>query len=690
MSAPDVKSAGAKPTAPAQRPKADTPRRVDIQALRAFAVVAVLLFHVAPELFRGGFIGVDVFFVVSGYLVGGHLYREWLGGGIQFRAFFARRARRIVPVSALVATVTIIAVSLTASRLDLLLWGPRATTPTYTRDGIASVLGVSNLWFGVSDQGYLMDGYQSPYTQYWSLGIEEQFYVVAPVLLTLVLLRSRNRRLAVLLVTAGIVVSLDLAVYGATTLGVGPFFNPLTRAWELGAGLLLAMVGQRLLRVPALRRGGTALTSLGWCVLAATVILLSGTSTWPSLVTVAPVAASVLVLAVGIVRPAGRLAAWQPLQWIGDRSYSIYLWHWPILIVVVGTASATRSLASPTIVVLTLLCSWLSYRFVETPLRRLPVATRAAATRTLAICGVILLGSLAVIVAVGVHASAGTASTQLRAAPYRPVPPGTHGQAFATEVPLNLRPTLATASQDLPLADQDGCNVNPVGGAMGPADCIYGTNGPLVALFGDSHALQWLGALSPGIEQGRYRVAVVTANSCPPYGGVGFQYGAGCDTWQPAALTYMKSLSPDLVIVSASTWRHRDERHVEQGELESAMEGLRRDLAGLTVAWVADTPSHAFVPAECAATDVNYISRCTTSRAYGVDSPRTDIFRTVADNSGWTWIDMTDYLCSPTSCGVILGDVFLYRDRDHITNTLSTELAPVFEQSVLALLNEPE
>ena len=307
--------------------------------------MAVVLFHVAPGQFPGGFIGVDVFFVVSGFLVGGHLYRSAHGGGIRFREFFARRARRIVPVSALVAIFTIVCCAFTVSPLNLMLWGQAATTPTVSRDGIASVLGVSNLWFGVSDQGYLMDGYQSPYTQYWSLGVEEQFYVAAPLLLAFLFCRSRNRRVAVLVIALLCVASFDLALYGASMGGVGPFFNPLTRAWELGAGLLVAALAHRMpqrLNTGAL---GLCAAVCGWAALVASVFTFGAHNAAPSFLTLVPVLGSSLLIALGTHRVPGAIAHLRPIQWIGDRSYSIYLWHWPLVILALSSPALAETSA---------------------------------------------------------------------------------------------------------------------------------------------------------------------------------------------------------------------------------------------------------------------------------------------------------------------------------------------------------
>lgn len=663
--------------------------RHDIQALRALAVIAVVAFHLAPGVVRGGFIGVDVFFVVSGYLVGGHLYRSTLAGGIKYREFFAKRARRIVPLSALVATFTMVCMAVSGRPIDLMLWGPHATTPTYARDGIASVLGISNLWFGVSDQGYLLDSYVSPYTQYWSLGVEEQFYIATPFLLTLLWLATRKSRAMVLLVAALTVVSFDMAIYGASIGDIGPFFNPLTRAWELGAGLLVAMLAHRIPARLTTGRAGTVLIAIAWTSLGAMTVTLSISGRWPSPMTALPVLATALAIGVGASRHSGRLARWGLIRWIGDRSYGIYLWHWPLAFLVLGSDSTARPLRIAAVVTLTMIVAGASYRWVESPLRRLQVGTSTAANRALMICGAIGALAIGIIVAIGAHASTGAASTQLRAAKYEAVPVSAEGQDFATVVPLNLRPSLVAVGQDNPASYADGCNVSATRDDTAPGTCVYGTSGPLVALFGDSHALQWLGALTHGIETGRFRVAIVTADACPPYGGPGaYLHKEGCVAWQPAAVAHIQSLAPDLVLISTATWPQQTYAPSALTEIDTAMEDLAEQLDGTKVAWIADTPLHAFFPTGCALEDVTDITACGTTREDALGSPLTPLIRTSADAHGWEWLDLTDYLCDQTECGIILGDVALYRDDDHISDTFSRELAPVLEPQIVALLGK--
>jgi peptidoglycan/LPS O-acetylase OafA/YrhL len=668
------------------RGEPDSRRRVDIQALRALAVTLVVLFHAAPGVFRGGFIGVDVFFVISGYLVGGHLFRRAAApGGIGLREFFARRARRIVPVSALVASVTIGWAALTASPLDLMLWGPSAGTPTYTRDAIASLGGVSNLWFGVSDQGYLTDGYQSPYTQYWSLGVEEQFYIAAPLLLALVFWLVRSRRAALLVIGVAALASFDLALYGAAVGGVGPFFSPLTRAWELAAGLLVAALSGRLGRGLAQLRGRPIVVAAAWTALALCAVTLDPRAQWPSALTMLPVAVTALALAVGAEQAPGRLAGLAVVQWLGDRSYSIYLWHWPVLAAVAFYVPSTSAMSVAGVVVATLAFSWGSYRWVEAPLRRLPVAPARNAGRTMGLCAGIVTVAVCGVAVVGARASTSDASTEVHAAAFRAVPVGADGQEFAEVVPQNLRPNLAQASQDLPVANLDGCNVSSRAGDTTPHDCVYGTAGPLIALFGDSHALQWLGALMPGADAGRYRITVVTSDGCPPFGGTGPEYRPGCTQWHPAAIARVRSLDAALVLISASTWREHNYSQDELAGVNHRLDTLESDLAGVKVAWIADTPSHDFIPAQCAVDNVRGLSECSTPRGAALESQLGPMFEAAAHESGWAWLDFNDYLCSSERCGVVLGDVFMYRDDDHITATLSTELAPVVEPQVEAL-----
>ena len=337
--------------------------RRDIEGLRALAVLLVLAYHADLGPFSGGYIGVDVFFVLSGFLITSLLVRE-LGvtGGLSLRRFWARRARRLLPASCLVIVATLVAGSFVLAPLAQL---------DLARDGLAAATFVVNIVFAHQQGDYLTaDLAPSPLLHFWSLAVEEQFYLVWPILLLLVAGYRRRYRAAV----AGLVavlwpVSLAACVWLTTRNQPWAFYGLPTRAWELLTGAGLALLAAKLLRIP-----GPVRALLGWAGLAAVVVsamAFSDTTTFPGVAAALPVLATAAVVAAGPALRTGpaALLRWGPLQWIGQRSYSIYLWHWPALVLVaaeLGPLSAWQRLA---VVLASVGVAAVTYSFLENPVR---------------------------------------------------------------------------------------------------------------------------------------------------------------------------------------------------------------------------------------------------------------------------------------------------------------------------------
>ena len=316
--------------------------RPDIEGLRAVAILAVVAYHAGLSAIPGGYVGVDVFFVISGFLITDHLGRELAEkGGISFGAFYARRARRLLPSALLVIGVTV-AVSCVVL--------PPLQAMVVAKDGLANAFYVGNYRYALQATNYLsVGGPVSPLLNYWSLGVEEQFYLVWPALLfaaSLVWLHNSKRTnsasprkakplfsavfVAMALLAAG---SLAFSIWLTRANEPWAFFSLPTRAWELAVGGLLALVAPRLGRLPA---GGTAL--LSWAGVGAIVfaaVTFTSATPFPGTAALVPVAGAAAVVAGGCARP--RLGAvWllgrRPMQLIGRVSYTWYLWHWPALV----------------------------------------------------------------------------------------------------------------------------------------------------------------------------------------------------------------------------------------------------------------------------------------------------------------------------------------------------------------------
>ena len=371
--------------------------RPDIEGLRAVAVLAVVLFHAGVPGIGGGFVGVDVFFVISGFLITGMLWREAsTTGTIRLGRFYGARARRLLPAS---ATVGIIIVILSAVLL------PPLMARTVINDGIACALYVGNYWFALHGTDYFAaSAPASPFQHYWSLGVEEQFYLVWPAIIigTAWLIRRARRRagapatssekpyLLVLALVAAVSFAVSLvATYVAPSMA---FFSLPTRAWQLAVGGLVALTATQWRRLPA-RPAAIA----GWAGLALILLActrLSGTTPYPGTAALLPVLGAALVIGAGCAIPVqgcGRVLALRPMRAIGRVSYSLYLWHWPVLAVallLVAPELGHPVWLGPAALLIAGGLAVLTLRFIENPLR-FAAPLRRSAAKSLALGGAV-------------------------------------------------------------------------------------------------------------------------------------------------------------------------------------------------------------------------------------------------------------------------------------------------------------
>ena len=350
--------------------------RLDVQALRGIAVLAVVAFHAGLPL-RGGFLGVDMFFVVSGFVITGLILRESANGGFSYPRFLGRRFLRLAPALALVVVVTAV--------LGLLLLAPIELPRVLGLTGLAAQVSGANLALPAITGDYFgTDAESNPLLHTWSLGVEEQFYLffgLAAAVVGAVL--HRRIRLGLTVLTVAVVAgSLAVALTGLSeSLGwAAGFYGPLGRAWELGAGVLLALAA------PGLRVGqrtGGLLRAAGLVGIGLSLLLIEATSQIPGPVLLLPVLAAVALLAGGLADP-GLLARQPWLIAIGDRSYALYLWHWPLLVVAVALPGPAPVLAGAA-VLLAVMAAWWSTDHFEAPLRRLEVHGAGAWMRIVAV-----------------------------------------------------------------------------------------------------------------------------------------------------------------------------------------------------------------------------------------------------------------------------------------------------------------
>ena len=456
--------------------------RPDIDGLRTIAVVPVVLFHANVAGFTGGFVGVDIFFVISGFLITTIIHRELAEGRFSILRFYERRARRILP-----ALFAVIVASLIAGWFIL-------APADYDKMGqsiLSALLFVSNMWFWRNSGGYF-DGATDylPMLHTWSLAVEEQFYIFFPLLL--MLLHKIGRRLllpAIVLLVAG---SLVVSVWATPRMPSASFYLLPTRIWELGVGSLLALGLLPSTAPKALREGVGA---LGLVAVLAPVFLYDGSTVFPGLAALPPVLGAAALIWAGTAGPvlASRLLSLRPMVWIGLISYSLYLWHWPIM------AFARNRLFTvelePMWQVMTVLASlvagWISWRFIEHPFRVPVRAGGMGQGRIFALsgAGMAVLGGMAL----GLVMTNGAAT-----------------QRFTGEQLAALKTIV------LPSAERRRCSgARPIARL-----CAFGVADPETAprwlLWGDSHAGSMLPAMIELADIRDRRLIFANKGNCPP------------------------------------------------------------------------------------------------------------------------------------------------------------------------------
>lgn len=389
--------------------------RPDIQGLRAVAVGLVVLFHAGIPGLSGGYVGVDVFFVISGFVITGVLLRERTSSGrTSILAFYGRRARRIIPA----ATVVIVAVVLAAYFLLDRISGNQTAV-----DGQWASVFLANFHFAASGTNYLASQRPpAPLQNYWSLAVEEQFYLVYPTIFLLVASiatrRSLRARLTTMLVVV-VVASYALSILQTSSNPSVAYFSPFTRAWELALGALVAVSTNALRRLPLSFAAGISWLGLGGII--ASAFLFTPATPYPGSLVAIPVLGAALVISGGAPRPtwgAEAVLSLRPMQLVGLISYSLYLWHWPILTIAAERRGGTGLPAFETflLLIVAIVLSVVTYRLVENPIRHLPLlAMRRWASVTMGVC---LIGSGLAWSTVGVR------HTQV-AVPLADVPSGT-------------------------------------------------------------------------------------------------------------------------------------------------------------------------------------------------------------------------------------------------------------------------
>jgi peptidoglycan/LPS O-acetylase OafA/YrhL len=699
-------------------PVAMLEHRDDIQGLRAVAVLLVVLDHAGVGFLRGGFVGVDVFFVLSGFLITGILLSGAAKRGyVSLAGFYSRRARRILPAAALtLVTTTIVAYQLlNYVRAKEAVW-----------DSFWASLFAANIRFAHQGTDYFARGQPPSLVQhYWSLAVEEQFYLVWPALLSLVMFglvlgrRANARRRAaegmpaittwairrlLLVVILASSASLFWSIHYTNELPAAAYFSTFARAWELGLGAVLAIGALSVARLSPALRG-----AFGWVGLIAIVIAaitFSSTTPFPGYAALLPTVGTALVIAAGVGGHQsrigiGRLLAVSPLRYVGDRSYAFYLWHWPVLIIAVEYEGHELAVGVKLALLLgAFLLSVISYRFFENPIRRarwsvarsailIPASAAAVAVATMVTLTLINGKILRLEKATAARASATTASLETgeKVAQSRALPAvvaAVRAARRGAKIPSALAPPISELLKD---------NYQLPGGCAPTSDAATTSNicrlgdtssAKSIVLIGDSHAQMWIPTLLTMAERDGWTVIPLVKSACHPnaWTGPGFRGEStdiirACHAWYPWAVEQAKGLRPDVTLIAGccpSPFPFGDAINSTRG-FTSLARTMKRFSASVVV--VADDDGVTKQPVDCLLARRATMRTCTTAPPANILAFNNNLAK-VAKANQFGFLKTRGWFCYQNQCPMVVARTIVYRDTGHITKTYALKLTDPF------------
>ena len=616
--------------------KTITSKIPQIQGLRALAALLVTLFH--AKWVSGGFIGVDIFYVISGFLITGLLLREIeRTGTINFKEFYARRFKRLLPTSFFVLAITAV-----------ISWAliPATMRSSLGRDVIAASLYVSNYLFAWWQADYQnLDATPSPVIHYWSLAVEEQFYFIWPMLILIFFTLAKalkNRIFLTYFVAAITLTSFIFSIYLTETSPIWAFYSLPTRAWELGLGALLVMIP------PIKTKKFVGL--FGFTLLIISAFVFNEGTAFPGINAALPVLGTVLLLAT--------INSWPPVlndvansrlfQWLGEISYPLYLWHWPLLVLPSTYLARPLEIYERVLAIIaTILLADLTHRFIEEPFRSRKIASvivykkSAYVTAISVFMGVLIMFSNSDRIDVsGVNGSVSLAQIKAR-----------------------------------PQVYDDGCHANYA--QTQSAKCEYGNldSKKNMVLYGDSHAAQWFPALLEIANRSGYKLISLTKSACPAVDTKRNDQGgfkmSRCAQWRENTTKRIREIQPDVLIMSSFQYFAQPPQFKDRNAWWD--DGQRRLLQAVKTAspqliYVTDTPHPTRDIPACLTN--NSISKCNTSER----SQNLSI-------QGFKVIDPNPWLCSNV-CPAVKDGVVAYRDASHISVDMSIALIPRLTQAL--------
>jgi peptidoglycan/LPS O-acetylase OafA/YrhL len=696
-------------------------QRLDIQGLRMVAVLLVFANHLFGWP-RGGFVGVDVFFVISGFLITGNLLREAeKRGTVSFRRFYWNRVRRIVPAATVVLLLTWLAA--------VALFQPFRANEVGL-DAFFAFIFMSNWRFAVQGTDYFTAEANaiSPIQHYWSLSIEEQFYFVWPAVIfviSLLVLRrawshAHRMRIAGGVMAVIVVASLAWAVHTTATNPSWAYFDTLSRVWELGVGALLATMVGSLAAIPSIWKTVLSWTGLG--LIASSLVLISDLSTgFPAPWAVLPVAGAALVIAAGVGRePEGQPLLRNPVSgYIGDISYSLYLVHWPVIVIL--AAVMDRGAAYSTVVIaLSFGLAIASYHFVENPLRRADLSTvrkgfsrvrrgrfEISPSTQRAAGAVVSLLTVAAVVAVMQNPKPPTvppviAANQLGAdANEAPSGPGNAGPGAATtELQAQiitalkatqwpgLDPTMESVIEERPLAP--GIAECGSGVPAPPEQCTWGSPTAEVraVIVGDSIALGYTGPLRDIAlaSDGRLQVRTEAVTSCAFVNDL-IKRGVmlpECSDRKQRAVETINATKPDMVIISNLYGGNKvmgsDRTMTPQEWTASLRKIIDRFLPSTKKVVLLSAPPSEISIAECYGASKNTPADCITHvKQQWLDFAEAE--QNLASQIGGVWIDSRPWFCNAGLCPSFVGTTPTKSDLTHLSPAYGRKIVPAMRES---------
>lgn len=652
--------------------------RTDIQALRTIAVSLVVVFHLWPNRLAGGFIGVDVFFVISGFLITKHLLHEVENQKFSITAFWSRRIKRLLPASFLVLFVTGL---LTVLLVPLSRWAQ------WLGELQASIFYFENWNLAFASVDYLaLDNQASPFQHFWSLSTEEQFYFVWPLLIALAIsagaLHGRRRSILLILLTVTLA-SLCFSIFYTAVEPAIAYFSTPVRAWEFGVGALIAFIPKI-----KLEKWQNLIALVGVATILASGFLFNTKIPFPGWVALLPVLGTALVIVAAVESGfISRLFSLRPIQWVGDKSYAIYLWHWPLIILAPYLMNgALPSIAKALVLVMTVVLSWLTQVLVEQRVATLiidrwRIFALAATSSVLiaALAGIAILASSQQIEAELKYGKSGAVAAQ---------------PCFGADARISqncqvsnikgLFPSLSVAASDTPVLPDKCFSVSRE--QIEASFCELGdANSSIrIAAIGDSHLAQYAGAINAMALQRKWKIDLYAKGGCP------FTYAVrvhdqlltkNCPAWVNNVVREVKSRDYDTIITSQ---RAGVEWVGGQKVAVSGLEKLWNELvaSGEKIVVIKDNPSSGEKIIDCLRSG----AKCLIAKSEALKFDPQVL--SASSVEAVRLLDMDDIFCDQSKCLPVIGNVVVYRDDNHLTDTFARTLAPMIAPEIVATLNQ--